>query len=217
MLKNLRLRTLHLLRRRFGIKVHSGTSRIAFVGPRYTIKLSKLHLRTAIKKTAYVIRHEKLDLSQKISFFILPNRIKGTYVHSLRKILFSGIRSNINEMRTSRSLKTLVAPTVFSLLGIMNIQSTARPLRSNTRDFKYPVFTLVDWFYEKINAKLVKDCAHVFASSRNFGMLDGKFVLIDYGDKSVTKMIDRDHLATKEIFEKARLKKLFITRISGTN
>lgn len=106
-------------------------------------------------------------------------RIVGTYgspLFLLTQILFGGILSNLEERDFYKRNKELpVAPTFFSLFGLVNIQARGKRLRN--KDLTVCPF---------------REYAHLEVDLRkpeHFGQIDGRICLLDYGHVGVNNLI----------------------------
>jgi hypothetical protein len=100
------------------------------------------------------------------------------------KDLLFGVIQNMREFTyfLKNHKADYLAPTYFSLLGLVNIQRYAKPITAN-RD-KFVIET------KRVIGKAAYGY-HIFRKPENFGRLKEKIVCVDYGNKNTGPLLDR--------------------------
>ncbi|MDP1629100.1 MAG: hypothetical protein Q8L57_00615 [bacterium] len=95
-------------------------------------------------------------------------------------MLFRGIKENWQEFRFWRRYRLkFLAPTYFSLFGIINFQKTGRPYNG---DEVWP--KLFKW-----NEKMAFKDAHTLGEPKNFCLIGGRIKIVDYGSRRVQEVL----------------------------
>jgi len=159
------------------MRIAKGTTRIALIGKRYTLKIPKVYGKT---------------LLDDIKVFSRKGRF--TTVAKLHRLTLEGVKSNLWEFYGSLRLGEIVVPTRFSFFGIFNIQDSASPIIG----FSYDEFALI---LKEIKSAIViaEGTEHTIFSQKNYGFHEGKIKLIDCGNKNLIQILMR----SRESFRKA--------------
>lgn len=95
---------------------------------------------------------------------------------SVRYLLMRGIISNRKERRFYKEHRlSICAPTIFSLLGLVNIQ------KAIDHKIEMSIYSWWPQIYDLTNGEASK-ISHTFTESDNFGFIDGGLVMLDYAD-----------------------------------
>lgn len=150
------------------MKIEKGTSRIAIVGEKITIKLPAIDFKRMIRAIREAIKGGWLMDYMTDS---------ENHIHSFARHALRGFKENIREYRLSQEIsdKTIV-PTRISIFGILNIQDTAIDV-----DLPHPAIGTV--LIDKIpNQIMIDHGAHTILDSSNFGLHEGLLKIRDYGE-----------------------------------
>jgi hypothetical protein len=157
-------------------------SRIVFVFPRlgFVVKVARIRLWSGLKS---------LRGFYKFGYFW-----KGLLLcsedafGSPRRFWFKGIRDNWMERSFYKSspCREFLQPTVFSLLGLVNIQIWGRILSQEEFDSA----RLLPRFYDLTEGKVHEDVHH-FTEGHNFCAVDGKLKMVDYGSPKTREVVSK--------------------------
>lgn len=156
------------------MKIRFGIGRIAIITKRYTLKLPKVDPRQIYRDVRELAKAPDL-----IGFYF---RDSADYDWSFRNSVTVGFSENWVEARASRVLGDAVVPTVFSFLGIFNVQRTAREHGVHYGE-------IVRALTPVLGRKNIFEEGHTFYGEENFGLDGGKLKLLDYGRKRVVQIV----------------------------
>ena len=159
------------------MRVLKGTTRIALIGNKYTIKLPRVYSKTLLADIKTLGEKGKL-----IPLF----RLYG--------LIFRGIKSNFWEFYGSLKLGDIVMPTRFSFFGIFNIQDTATSIEG----FSHDEFSIISQEIKDAMA-IAEGTEHTIFSQKNYGFHQGKIKLIDCGNKNIIEVL----MQSKDSFRRA--------------
>jgi hypothetical protein len=157
------------------------------------MEIKKGTFRTALVFKGFVIKLPRIYLSKALETFFKTLKVGGVIYHFRRynweqyntipNYLLKGIIDNWLEYvfyKKNKSFQLLV-PTIFSLFGLLNIQSYCEPLECKEEDL---------WcqLSEIAGESIWKD-SHAFANPKNFGVYEGKIRMMDYGSKETQKAL----------------------------
>ena len=158
------------------MRIKKGSSKVAFVGDKLTYKIPYFSPKAlkAIPEDIYVCW--KVGKWRGLIEYFMDER---DYICFKQRIL-SGWLQNLREGRLSKLLGDLVVTTHFSLLGLLNIQGTAKSIDFDTATLR-----------EAIKSEIqdsIQD-AHTFLVPHNYGWHNDRVKLLDYGAKDVREFI----------------------------
>jgi len=172
------------------MRIKSGTSRLVICFPRWGLVI-KLPRPKPIAFLRQVLIATKVgwrtgDMKRWLKRVVWPGVDSG-YADTIQYTLLNGMYQNWLEWRLwQRTRSPLLAPTLFSLGGLVNIQKYADPLTEIqasgfwTRMVKLTEMTTV----------LDPSVAHHFADPTNFALgKDGRLIMIDYGGCGVETVV----------------------------
>lgn len=173
------------------MKIEKGTSRIAIVGERATLKIPQIHGIFVMKELIKATRNGRLR-----------KYLTGSEKHpqSLTKHLLRGWLENLREWRLSGEITDTVVPTRFSIFGIINVQDTAP-------DVDIPFGAVYDELRKLIAEDLVyQHGGHTMPGKSNFGLHDGQIKLRDYGELGLEVLLKDYGNQLKQALEKTMAK-----------
>ena len=159
------------------MQFRKGHHRFAFVFPRLgiAIKLPFVRLLAVICDiTNRIIRDQLWSMLREVTYSVDQVGYKNC--------LLGGIFANWREFLFYRKTRnSLLQPTYFSFLGLLNIQKSGKPCLLQAVDL---------WcqLYELTNAK-VFDSSHHFANPDNFCFDRGGLKMVDYGSNRTHRVI----------------------------
>jgi len=157
------------------MKIEKGTTRIAIIGERSTLKLPRLQIQATIAWIRHSIKRGRLR-----EYLTGSGRVPSLSPH-----LLGGILANKREWRLSRKTTDILVPTRFSIFGLMNIQDTAE-------DVEFPEAAVAVKLYGSMpDEVLFEQHGHTFQGSDNFGIHDGRLKLLDYGGVGLESVINQ--------------------------
>ena len=168
------------------MKVKSGTYRRAVVFRSLTIKFPRTRLLKALKNLWDYRKRPK---------WLLKFLTRGSdYQWSVQWAILRGVFDNWREHQFYKSQGfPILAPSLFSLFGIVNVQRTAQEIQMEDVDL---------WVqFHQITGGAVWKNSHVFAEKRNFGILDGKLVIVDYGSRRTQEILKEYHEKMSQEFD----------------
>ncbi len=128
----------------------------------------------------FINKRSRFERLQIFISSLSPDRIE--YWGSVSGMLFRGIKENWQEFRFWRRYRQkFLAPTYFSLFGLVNFQKASRPSPENG-DKVWPKL-------RKWNEKMAFKDAHTLGKSRNFCRIDGRIKIVDYGSSRVQEVL----------------------------
>jgi hypothetical protein len=157
------------------MKIQEGTSRLALVGEHTTLKIP--HWQTFNRLVGLAKRILRRDIKLIKNWFESPEESFQGLGFTL-----SGFFQNWREVTNSESLGDIVVPTRLSLFGIINLQSTAKPIPSEIDIWKIML--------EATNNEAYQD-GHSFCHRSNYGMYRGKIRMLDYGSKKALLILKK--------------------------
>ena len=182
------------------MKICKGTGRTAFVGEHFTIKVPRPDIGRAISN---------LRESTGSGVRGVLECIAGTEgnARSLRFALTRGISENLRERDLSKTEMDILVPTRASILGLVNIQDTARDVDIKNNEI-YEAFwkrlvSLPDIRDE--DERIIRAGGHTLPQSKNYGLHEGTIKLRDYGERDLKELLTKyGHLLREAILEKTR-------------
>jgi hypothetical protein len=179
------------------MKIIKGSSRTAIVFGCIVIKFPIIRLRLGLqelwqefKEGALINHFRKYDYEQF-----------GTIPH----FFFRGIFNNWLEFVFYQKNKSLLllAPTYFSLLGLLNVQKYCEPLCVEDMDFWHQIGELA--------GNVIWKDVHVFSNVKNFGMVNGRLKIVDYGSRGSREALKEcaDKIYSEFSFSYSRKKSLY--------
>lgn len=157
------------------MKIEKGTSRIAIVGERTTLKLPRLQILTNIR----CIR-DSLKRGWLREYLTQDERHA-----SLSRHLLGGLLANRREWHLSKKETEILVPTRFSIFGLLNIQDTAT-------DIEMTMTAIAIKLRRKIPDEILfTQHGHTFQGSDNFGVHEGRLKLRDYGELGLEATIEK--------------------------
>jgi hypothetical protein len=177
------------------MKIEKGTSRVALVGDKLTVKVPMFNVRRLIGDVRKALQ-SKWALKE---FFSGAERA-GTLSFFLR-----GLKENLREASLSKELADLVIPTRLSILGIINIQDSASEILS-PEDNIYSAFwkkliNSIDREEFKNNERIIRRGPHTLEQPDNFGLHGGRIKLLDYGEKGLDDLLREYGRLLQEVLE----------------
>lgn len=170
------------------MRIEKGTHRIALVGEDFTLKAPRsVPLRRLIQPIKLIKKGDWGGLER------WKNEKEGSW--SGLTFIMAGILQNLREAGLSDELGEIVAPTLFSLQGLLNLQESAQPLKLEGGDFQ----VMYNDLYEATNGG-IEDDPHTFGNQENYGWHKGEIKLIDYGDVRSERILRRDREKFKKVF-----------------
>ena len=173
------------------MKIEKGTSRIAVVGERSTLKFPQIHGILVLRELVNAIRSGSLRE-------YLTESEKGRY--NLRGQLLRGWFENLREWRLSQEITGTIVPTRFSIFGLINLQDTAPDA-----DLK------VGEVYNTLRAIIDEDLVHehgghTMRGGSNFGLHEGKLKLRDYGELGLEVLLKQYGVELQQALDKTMAK-----------
>lgn len=165
------------------MKIKKGSSRIAFVGEEFTIKVPNPSTLKAIK---YPL--EKLSKGESHLFRRWFEYTEGNGT-GLRRV-FSGVLQNRREAQLSSELEDIVVPTRISIFGLLNIQNTAPTPSASLEEIGIKMIIAS-------NGDAMRDL-HTFCQSENYGVHNGEIKLRDYGSPRLAPILRKHSNAIRE-------------------
>ncbi len=165
------------------VEIKSGQSRIVVLIPSMGIVLK--FSRVEFKKACHTLRVAfagKTQRARKGARRVLRER-DMRQLWSMRRFLFKGLVDNWSERRFYRETKYPVLAPTWLGLGPVNVQQLAQPL---------PIDVDALWkrLYPILEQDIFRD-AHHFYNSENFGLVDGRFVVLDYASPIVQELMEK--------------------------
>lgn len=182
------------------MKIHKGTTRtvIAIPGLGIAIKLAQVHPILFLRAW----KHAMKKTESKRSFFETLRELNKRERVGFGKFwghIVSGVVSNLREFWFSIRFETVfVTPTYFSC-GLFSVARCTKSLTSKRMEFgkrTHALFLTVIPYDDLIN-----DCHH-WAHEDNFGILDGRIVMQDYGSLK-TQVILRKYAKQLDVLDLA--------------
>jgi hypothetical protein len=168
-------------KRRAVMKIYRGSYRKALIFKNFVIKFPRIFPLLAIKGIYKRARKR----------YLLMMYLKAgiySYTESARKYLLRGILENWREFTLYyRCRSKLLAPTYFSLFGLLNIQRAGKEI-----DVERVGYLLLGEICRITNNdhNILKD-AHHFSNPRNFCEKDGRLMMIDYGSEYARRIVEK--------------------------
>lgn len=167
------------------MEIKKGTSRIVFIFPRlgFVVKVARIYPRKGFRAIwPYIWTKKRTPYLREAVFSWTED-----YLGSFRFWLFRGLRDNWMERSFYKSspCRDFLQPTVFSLLGLANIQFYGGV-------FSEELFDSCLWGQIlSLSECEVMDDDHHFSESRNFCVVDGSLRMVDYGSWPTRKLLLR--------------------------
>ncbi|MFC1644772.1 hypothetical protein ACFL08_01980 [Patescibacteria group bacterium] len=157
------------------MKIKKGHKRIVIFFKNFVIKIAIIHFISAIKNTIYLVNRG--------IFWRMFIRFNYRYSASIRGNLFAGPMENLNERLLFKKTKSsLLVPTYFSFLGIVNVQKRVKSLNINSFEFRSQMCKLT-------NDEAYADKHHFFFSENFSKSEEGYLQMIDYGNYKCNNVI----------------------------
>jgi len=171
------------------MRIVAGTKRLAIVGNTYTVKVPNPSVGVFIKKTATAVFEEQI-LSRTRSKE--KREIFQFIQYMFSQCITADWEKNCIEYKRSSEYGELAVPTLFSFLGLLNIQETAQPFSGQ------PFFTVIEALVVEFGYSAhIAPFGHALASG-NFGFHHGKLKFVDYGNEALAVVVSRH----RDTFEK---------------
>jgi hypothetical protein len=149
--------------------IKKGKTRLVIIAGKTAIKFPRFSPRYTLKSFIYY-----LENGWGYILHFLKRRV--------RKIFLEGIICNFREFLFYRNYPMqILAPTYFSLFGLINFQRADKTLEMENVDLWVQVVRLV-------GKELAEDC-HTFSESDNFIVIDGKPRIVDYANPETQKIL----------------------------
>ncbi|OGL95021.1 hypothetical protein A2348_04600 [Candidatus Uhrbacteria bacterium RIFOXYB12_FULL_58_10] len=162
-----------------------GTSRVVLVVPKLGIclKFARVQVMTALTSTFRLMWTDRHGFS--------PHLVRWYWSHPAsvrlgggRAAVFRGMLDNVREWRYSRLLAHPVLARTYLSIGFVNVQEAVlenpHSLTVHTRQLE----DIVGW-------RTINDSGDLHAfSSKNFGVRDGKAVVVDYASLAMQRLLD---------------------------
>ena len=187
------------------MKVYKGTTRIVIAFPSLgiAVKIARIQFVEAVKRAITRLRMKMRDPKLKKRFVkqYFSWRINIPMDPSFWHLLLSGVVSNLSEWKyTIQNGPAFIAPTHVSF-GLFSIIQYAEPLPKKFNGTAFGLKTLKAMMTVMPEQDLVVD-AHHWVPGCNFGFVNGKVVICDYGSpktqsilRSYAKQLDALDLA----------------------
>nr|MDD3720009.1 hypothetical protein [Candidatus Gracilibacteria bacterium] len=165
------------------MKIETGTSRLSFVGNKYTLKLPSIDF--SIFGLVYNIVYGSYKSKKSLDY--IGKTLKHNITHWFYTNL-DNIRANLIEYRLGKKYPELVMKTRISVFGILNIQESGKVLSEEDNDKIWSA--MISYFSNHNNAIAG---GHAFYDSGDFARdANGKVKLIDAGSKRVEKILESE-------------------------
>ena len=105
-----------------------------------------------------------------------------------KRLLFKGFVDNWREWRFSQDFNHPVLARTYFFLGVVNVQAYAAPLPFQVEESAEGVLGFVRRFLPIIGNRISRD-GHHFENHKNFGVIDGHFVIVDYAGPKVQSIL----------------------------
>jgi hypothetical protein len=165
-----------------------GSTRAVFIFNSFVLKFPIVRLHLALRQFWHLLR----DGGLREHWQRWTSRNMGT----LPFILFSSTIINWQEYCFWHTTKMpILAPTYFSFFGLFNIQQRVKPVEQEE-------------YYGRLDSAEIKsaDCRgtalHEFMSEENFGWLEDRLVMVDYGSHRVIPVLLKYRRAFERFFVK---------------
>ncbi|MBU0457834.1 hypothetical protein KJ652_01875 [Patescibacteria group bacterium] len=158
--------------------IETGTTRVAFVGDISTVKVPKPLVLIRNLQNINDLRR-KVDVRTALECLFSPRDVDPSFLRGIQ-----GMLASRRESIYSSELGDLVAPTHAMLGDLMAVQPT-------TRDVVVPRFSVGDIYREKqMYGKIARGgLRHTLYNSNNYGILNDRVCLRDYGAKGVPQFL----------------------------
>ncbi len=168
------------------MEIRFGTRRVAIITKRYTFKLPKIDPRE--------IYQDARELAKAPSLIGFYFRRSTDYDWSFRNSVTAGFSENRVEARSSGALGDVVVPTVFSFLGIFNVQRTAQ-------EHSVPCQEIADALGSVLAKADLFEEGHTFFAAENYGLHGGKLKLLDYGRERAVQIVLGKRDAVRQVLD----------------
>ena len=184
-------------------RIHSGETRIVYVGDEDAIKVPNIMWYKGLKSMPKMYIRDR-DILKLIQWFRHPSNVKA----SLKWILSVGWKENRREAKLTNDFSNIVVPTRHSLGGgAVNIMD-AVPIVRSVSDIERENIAHIYGKYGLSGAQR-PEMEHPFFSTANYGVHDGRVKMVDYGDEYVEKLLVTERrsieMALAEIGERVGL------------
>jgi hypothetical protein len=157
------------------MQIARGRTRTILIFDFFVIKLPRIYFWRAIKAIGHGLQYGALMKYLRYDI--------DTY-NSPRRFLFKGIRDNWQEfLFYRRNRLPILAPTWFSLFGLLNIQKKIEMV-------KIKETTLWCQLCAMTSNEVWSD-SHTFSNAVNFSNVGGKLIMVDYGDPAAHPVLEK--------------------------
>ncbi|MDO8669644.1 MAG: hypothetical protein Q7K65_05105 [Candidatus Buchananbacteria bacterium] len=156
------------------MKIKRGRHRIVLTFKRIVIKIPRVYFKDGMANLLLELKHPQL-----FKYY------RNTVLHdgTSKTSLFGGLICNWQERSFySRTKLAILAPTYFSLFGLLNIQKMGQPIKIHDKDLLGQLIEITD--------KGVYSDPHTFENPDNFCILQGKISIVDYPLKTHRVLLD---------------------------
>jgi len=146
------------------MRIEKGKTRVAIIAGEIAIKFPRIYALEIFKCFFWYLREGYAD----VKYFL---------GHEIKFMLWRGIVCNFREFLFYRTYRlSILAPTYFSLFGLINIQKAGTNLKMDD-------LAVWEQIYELTKRISFKDHdPHTFAEAENYCVIDHKLAMVDYGD-----------------------------------